>query len=290
MKFDILKALYHELISSTQLERTPESELIMDATDTVNSYSQSGDVGNALYGPYLYNALQVSARLNEGDLVIDLGCGSGRLLNLIARWNPNVSFIGVDLAPNMLNSAKTQAEKYNIKNVSYIQDDFSVLSKLKEKSADMVISSMALHHLPDRNTLTNCFNAIKKILKNNGKLYLMDFGLLRSKNTIEIFVSKISSSENKIVVNDYRESLHAAYKFSDFRVELKKLAHPSAILCKTILAPLIVIISTPLPEKKIRKDLWLKYKTEVNKLSPLRKKELKQLCIFLKLGGMRFPK
>lgn len=289
MIFDIPRAIFHEITARQQLPRIPETALVMDAEGTVSDYSDSGEEGGALYGPYLFNALQVSARLRADDLVVDLGCGSGRLLNLIAQWNPSVNFTGVDLAPNMLAKAREQAQARGLSNVNYSEGDFSTLSNIEDKSVDAVISSMALHHLPDRDSLTRCFTAIGRILRPGGALYLMDFGRLRTKRAIEIFVSKVSRTEPASVTQDYRASLLAAYTPEDFSCEIKRLRRPEISLHQTIITPLVMIASTPLPSSQIEDVLSTRYENAKKSLTAQRRRELEQLRLFLQFGGMEFP-
>jgi len=289
MSFDIPRAIFHEIMARQQLPRIPETALVMDAEGTVSDYSDSGEEGGALYGPYLFNALQVSARLRAEDRVVDLGCGSGRLLNLIAQWNQSVSFTGVDLAPNMLAKAREQAEDHGLSNVTYSEGDFSTLSNIEDKSVDAVISSMALHHLPDRDSLTRCFTAIGRILRPGGALYLMDFGRLRTKRAIEIFVSKVSRTEPASVTEDYRASLLAAYTPEDFSCEIKRLRRPEISLHRTIVTPLVMIASTPLPSSQIKHVLSARYEKAKLSLTAQRRSELAQLRLFLQFGGMEFP-
>lgn len=289
MSLDILRAIFHEIFSANQLPRTPETDLVMDAAVTVEDYSRSGEEGGALFGPYLYNALQVSARLEPEYSVIDLGCGSGRLLNLIAQWNPRVKFTGVDLAPNMLSKAREQAVHRGLTNVSYSKDDFSTLSMIDDRSADAVISSMAIHHLPDRESLARCFSAIKRVLKPGGMLFLMDFGRLHSFQAIEIFVAKVRKTETASVSQDYRSSLLAAYTPEDFSREIARTGLHGVSLHKTIIAPLIMIASTALPTRVIEPSLLVRYRDAINNLSASRQMELQLMRWFLQAGGMRFP-
>ena len=289
MSFDIPRAIFHEITARRQLPRTPETELVMDAEGTVSNYSDSGEEGGALYGPYLFNALQVSARLAADDCVVDLGCGSGRLLNLIAQWNPRVNFTGVDLAPNMLAKAREQAKARGLSNVNYSEGDVSTLSNIEDQSVDAVISSMALHHLPDREALTRCFTAIGRVLKPGGALYLMDFGRLRTRRAIEIFVSKVSRTESESVTQDYRASLLAAYTPEDFSCEVERLRRQKISLHRTIITPLVMIASTPLPARQIEHVLSARYEAATKSLTAQRRSELAQLRLFLQFGGMEFP-
>jgi len=289
MSFDILRAIFREITARQQLPRTPEIALVMDDEGTVSDYSDSGEEGGALYGPYIFNALQISARLRADDRVVDLGCGSGRLLNLIAQWNQSVNFTGVDLAPNMLAKAREQAEARSLSNVNYSEGDFSTLSHIEDKSVDAVISSMALHHLPDRDSLTRCFTAIGRVLRPGGALYLMDFGRLRSRRAIEIFVSKVARTEPASVTQDYQASLLAAYTPEDFFCEIERLQRSEISLHRTIVTPLVIIVSTPLPGRQIGHVLSARYEKAKKSLTAQRRSELAQLRLFLQFGGMEFP-
>lgn len=290
MTIELPLAILHELIAHEQLPRTPEPELVMDAVQTVEDYSSCGEEGGALYGPYLLNALQVSARLRPGDRVLDLGCASGRLLNLIARWNPAVSFTGVDLAPQMLALAREQAAQWGLTNVSYREGDFSTLDDIGANEVDAVVSSMALHHLPDRAALTRCFASIKRVLRREGALYLMDFGRLRSKRAVEIFVAKVARTETESLSQDYRASLHAAFTPQDFAAEIAGLEHPGTSLYCTVIAPLVVVVCTPLPVAPLQPAISSAYRASLPALGERRLAELNQLHLFLRLGGLEFPR
>lgn len=189
----------------------------------------------------------------------------------------------------MLAKAHEQAEARGLRNVNYLEGDFSTLSSIESQSVDAVISSMALHHLPDREALTRCFTTIGRVLKPGGALYLMDFGRLRTRRAIEIFVSKVSRTESRSVTQDYRASLLAAYTPEDFFCEIKRLQRQEISLHRTIVTPLVMIACTPLPTGQIEHVLSARYKAATKSLTPQRRSELAQLRLFLQFGGMEFP-
>jgi arsenite methyltransferase len=289
MTIELPLAIFHEITARGQIPRTPEIELVMNGEQTVEDYSGCGDDGGALFGPYLYNAVQVSARLRPSDHVVDLGCGSGRLLNLIASWNPQVQFTGVDLAPVMLQTARDQANAMGLFNVTYLEDDFSKLDVIQDQSADAVISSMALHHLPDRAALSRCFATIGRVLRPDGALYLMDFGRLRSKRAVDIFVAKVARTETPSLSADYRASLYAAFTPEDFVHDIVVLDHSKVSLFCTAVAPLIMIVCTPRPGAQLDSRILNAYRDATRRLSAHRRGELSQMRMFLRLGGLEFP-
>ncbi|WP_321364904.1 class I SAM-dependent methyltransferase [uncultured Celeribacter sp.] len=285
---DIPRALWYEATASDSLPRRPEHELVMNDSNTVTDYTSCGTEGGALFGPYLYNAVQVSARVQAGDLVLDLGCGSGQLLNLIAQWNPATQFRGVDLAPNMLSKARATAASSSLSNVDFIQSDFSTLESIADGSVDAVISSMALHHLPDRIALSRCFASIGRVLRPDGALYLMDFGRLRSDRSLEIFVGKVAISETEALAEDYRASLHAAFTPEDFQTEIARLGRQSVEFYRTPLAPLAMVAATP-PRSTVP-GRNAQFRQAVRRLNRTRRAELAQLRMFLSIGGLGFPR
>lgn len=84
------------------------------------------------------------ARINEGDRVIDVGCGNGTVANSIAD-TPGVSVVGIDL--NSVNVAFAN-EKYARDGLTFIHGD--ALKELPSGPFDVAILSNVLEHLVGR--------------------------------------------------------------------------------------------------------------------------------------------
>src|SRR6266702_664017 len=77
--------------------------------------------------------------------VLDLGCGDGHLLKLLAQRNkPPVHLIGVDISPEELNAARTLLPD----DVTLLQDRAQALS-IATGTVDYVLSHMALMLMDD---------------------------------------------------------------------------------------------------------------------------------------------
>lgn len=95
--------------------------------------------------------------------ILDLGCGTGLTLSLC---NP-LSYLGVDISPNMIKIAKNKYPKSKFI-IGDLNNEF--LEKLRS-SYDVIISLFSsLSYVPD---LNNVLLESKRLLREEGKLYFM---------------------------------------------------------------------------------------------------------------------
>jgi len=106
-------------------------------------------------------------RPTKGMNILDVGCGTGSHLELYQRYKCNL--FGIDLSPSMLNVARerlgdsAQLDLGDANEMPYEDDKF-----------DLVISMLSLHEMsPD--TRSEVLNEIKRVLKSDGRLLLIDF-------------------------------------------------------------------------------------------------------------------
>jgi len=82
----------------------------------------------------------MESRLGEQDIrVVDLGCGTGAMLLLLAESMPNSEFLGIDINPEHINWANRFARKSNLKNIEFRQEAFSTTLSKKYGTFDLVI-------------------------------------------------------------------------------------------------------------------------------------------------------
>jgi SAM-dependent methyltransferase len=85
-------------------------------------------------------------RLEEGIRVLDLGCGRGKALNLMARRFPNSRFVGYDLSEEAIAFARQEAVEHRSQNVEFVAHDLSDFDETAEPAAfDFVTTFDAVH-------------------------------------------------------------------------------------------------------------------------------------------------
>ncbi len=112
----------------------------------------------------------LSLKDTQNYSMIDLGCGTGAALIYAAKIFKKV--YGIDVSDVMIKQAKKKAENEKIQNIEFINAGFLTYSH-KDEPADLLITKMAFHHLPDFWKQVALFK-MNRMLKNGGILYIFD--------------------------------------------------------------------------------------------------------------------
>ena len=97
--------------------------------------------------------------------VVDVGCGTGRLLRAVyARW-PEARLIGVDASQGMIDVARQKLP------VAEFHAAPAERLPLPDETADVVLSTISFHHWEDR---VAGVREVTRILRGNGRFILAD--------------------------------------------------------------------------------------------------------------------
>ena len=109
----------------------------------------------------------LTERLEEGIDVLDVGCGSGRALNLLARKFPNSRFVGYDFSEEAIARARTEAEEHGTTSVRFEVRDVAALDE--KEHYDLITTFDAIH---DQAKPAAVLKGIAAALRDDG-VYLM---------------------------------------------------------------------------------------------------------------------
>lgn len=130
----------------------------------------------------------------ESPKILDLGCGTGNITKKVLERFPKAQVTCLDLSENMILIAKDKLAEYD--NVEYIVGDFTEV-EITEKY-DAIISSLALHHIPNDEEKQAMYKDIYQVLEKGGVFYNAD--VIKANSTYN------NELNDKIAIQDMKDN------------------------------------------------------------------------------------
>lgn len=114
------------------------------------------------------------ARLEPGESVLDVGCGTGTLAIVAKRRvGPTGTVHGIDASPEMIARAGKKARKAGVE--VFFKNGLAEALPFPDAQFDAVLTTVMLHHLP-REPRQRCAREMRRVLKPGGRVLAVDFG------------------------------------------------------------------------------------------------------------------
>ncbi len=135
----------------------------------VMAEESSQTVGAALLDSILLLVPDLKQRLQNGATVLDVGCGSGRTVNLMAEEFAGSKFIGYDLSDEATARAREDAAKRGLSNAEFAVKDVAQLADASKY--DLVTAFDSIH---DQAHPQKVLQNIAQALKPDGVFLMQD--------------------------------------------------------------------------------------------------------------------
>ncbi len=129
--------------------------------------------------PRWRRALLAQLAPREGDVIADVGCGTGTQLVKIGRSAPGVTLIGIDPDPAVLQRARRKLAGAGVVaglSRGYARDAAQLLG---DRGVNKIVSSLVFHQVPPEEKIVG-LAAIRAALTPGGELHVADYGLQRT--------------------------------------------------------------------------------------------------------------
>lgn len=216
------KNIFSKLFSccSPQSKTYEIGEKIGYSKNQLDAIPEGSNLGVGCGNPSAFTNIQ------SGETVVDLGSGAGFDAFIVSPLVKDTGkVIGIDLSDQMLELAKTNAQKGNYTNVQFLKGDIEAIP-LNNEVADHVISNCVINLSLNKKAV---FEEAYRILKPGGKLAISDV-ILEKK--LPSFITKLLAGHIACIsgaekLDDYLGYIKSAgfkniqiEKKSDFPIEL----------------------------------------------------------------------
>jgi len=126
---------------------------------------------NELYGSFDYDSWVMDViKPKQGDVVLDLGCGTGKHSRMVSRLVGTGTVVGVDKSPESLVVVRSLCERDGLHNVELVECNIDEAPHLLgDRKFDIILASYSIYYSANQVSL---MSRLAHLLKPNGRLFV----------------------------------------------------------------------------------------------------------------------
>ena len=143
------------------------------------------------------SALTAQVRPRAGDVIVDVGCGTGSLLTRLGKAAPSAKLIGIDPDPDVLARARNRLSVAGLSVEMKIGFARQAAELLVGKRPTKIVSSLVFHQVPMEEKVA-AFGAIYAALGAGGEVHIADYDLQRTPLMRALFRAIIQNLDGRV--------------------------------------------------------------------------------------------
>jgi ubiquinone/menaquinone biosynthesis C-methylase UbiE len=173
-------------------------DIIASVYDEINK-----DIDYSLWADFIEEIINKNRGFAESDLILDLGCGTGKMTVELARRGYDMT--GIDYSEEMLEIARDTAEKRGLKNILWLNQDMREF-ELYGTVGTVVSCLDCMNHLTNRSDFKSCLSLVHNYLVPDG-LFIFDINGKAKFSNVYAKNSYVMEGEGSVCVwqNYYNE-------------------------------------------------------------------------------------
>ena len=137
---------------------------------TTAEYAELSETYQKRWKKYIKKSMNKTLEIaqdTKATNILDIGCGTGELLEKLTKTHPQAKLTGIDLSAAMLKHAKEKLPK----SINLLQGNAATLP-LKSNSFDLIFSLSSFHYWQNQ---TQALQEVFRVLKSDGNFILTDW-------------------------------------------------------------------------------------------------------------------
>lgn len=145
------------------MDRLTAKKILEDVQRTYDAIASDFDASRKdLLWPSLIGFLPC---VKQGDKVLDAGCGSGRLLQILEE--KKIEYVGIDSSDKLLEKARKR-----FPGRTFIVGNITSKLPFPDACFDVIFSIAVFHHIPGKEFRDTALSELSRVLKHNGLLVM----------------------------------------------------------------------------------------------------------------------
>ena len=168
----------------------------------------------AIAAETLCQRVYAAAHIQEGDRLLDAGCGFGGTIASLNENYQQLDMTGINIDPRQLERARQTVQPLASNRIAFVEGDACELP-FEDNSMDVVLAVECIFHFPSRERF---FQEARRVLRPGGRLALSDFASIPPFKTLQQLANRLSST---LVSGTYGRA-DTAFTVADYRALAKK--------------------------------------------------------------------
>lgn len=164
------------------------------------------------------NYVEQYLRPNEGDRILDIGCGTGKMFDALPDW---ISYTGFDLNQAYVEQA---ASKYGSA-AAFVHGEVGAAPQLPTDAFDVAIATGILHHLDDDEAM-QLFELALGCLKPGGRLVTSDPVYGEGQSSAARFIISLDRGQNVRTREEYVSIAESVFRRVDVDIRHDRIRIP----------------------------------------------------------------
>jgi ubiquinone/menaquinone biosynthesis C-methylase UbiE len=203
------------------LERVLEPE-VMDTELDAREYAAFDNA--AVNDEFVSRALELAPA--SGD-VLDIGTGPGDISILLAKRNPRLRILAVDLGTHMLELARANVTQAGVAEQVQVACLDAKATGLPAGSFDMIVCNSLVHHIPEPELL---LREVQRLARAGAGLFVKDLHRPGSRAELDLLVDTHAHGSTAYQRRIFFDSLHASLTVVEVEAICARLAFSGVLV------------------------------------------------------------